>query len=91
MTELPVAPARVWLERLDRAGGLAAPAVRDLYCKLLDVDDEAEQRRLWTEIGRRLGVDAPPDDLFDRTPDIEPKLAAKRAPTRSVYPHERRP
>jgi hypothetical protein len=89
-------PAEIWLERLDRAGGLTAPAVRDLYHELLDVDDVVEssergQRRLWTEIGRRLGLDAPPDDLFDSAPDS--KLDAggpKRWPPRSEYPRERR-
>jgi hypothetical protein len=89
MTERLATPAEIWLERLDRAGGLVAPAVRDLYHELLDVDDEEEQRRLWTEIGRRLGVDAPPDDLFDREPD-ESELVAGPMPRRSEYRHEQR-
>jgi hypothetical protein len=83
-------PAELWLEAVERAGGLTALAVRDLYHRMLDDDvDEPEQRQLWGDVGRRLGVGPPPEDLFDREPDA-PELAAGPTPTRWEYRHERR-
>jgi hypothetical protein len=87
MTRLP-APAEVWLARLDRAGGLTHPRSATCTHELLDVGDEAGQRRLWTQIGRRLGLDAPPDDLFEQ--GNEPELAAGPMPRRAEYRHEQR-
>ena len=68
----PRTPEEVWSQRLDRAGGLTAPAVVDLYHRILDehasdrsgrraIDDDPEPaRELWAEFGRRLGIGPPP-------------------------------